>query len=633
MSEAALALLNADGDAPDIPEQSPSKRAIALLEGTAQVAERPRVTGIEHTKKVLSVFAQHPLTATTGLMENALGGVTGGIGSLVEAVTGSDPGTYSEKFAYEPRTEAGRQIADLGGEESGRIGETYDQVAGTGPAAQTFKERFPQFLSAASTVSGFGEIPRVARLSPRTIPTAPTVEEIVSNAASKQSMGAAAAVPSRLSTASPELQEAIRAEARSGGVDLEALDRHLEADSLPIRVRLTKGQATQDPVLISEEMNRRGKDQEFAARFNEQNQQLIDNLDEIRREASPNAVGNDPVQNGQQLIDSYKAMDQVETEKISAAYKAAEEANGGELPMDAPAFLKAADAVLKKKMKARYVPAEIAADLAEIRETGAMNLETFENLRTNLASEARKAERSGDGNAASAVRIVRDALENIEPLGAAKEVKPLFDEARKLAKARFDKLRSDPAYKAAIEDDAEIGQASPLADNFVDKYIVKGKAAHLDRMRENLAGDESASQVMAAGALNYLKSKAGIDPYTNRGNFSQAGYNKALADLAPKMETLVGPQITEQAQTLGNVANYVMSQPRGSFVNNSNSTVAAHAMNIAKGAAERSVNALVPGADLGTLGREKLAKRAEKKQVQESLKPGAGIGMKPKKGQ
>jgi len=567
------------------------------------------------------------------MLENAVSGVTGGVGSLVEAVTGSDPGTYSEKLAYRPRTEAGSQIAELGGEEAAKIGSVYDQVAGTGPLAQTIKERIPQFAAAAGTVSGLAEVPRLGRVSPHVSPLTPTVEQIVTDAASKQSMGAAAAVPSRLATASPELQAAIRAEARSGGVDLNTLDRHLEADSLPVRVRLTRGQATQDPVLISDEMNRRGKDPEFAARFNEQNQQLIDNLDEIRREASPNVVGNDPIQNGQQIVDSYKSIDQTSRDEINAAYKAARDANGGDLPMDAQAFTKTADAALKKNMKARYVPSEIAADLAEIRETGSMNFETFENLRTNLAAEARKAERSGDGNAAAAVNLIRDAIENVEPMGKAKEVKPLFDQARSLAKARFDRVKADPAYKAAIEDAAEVGQASPLADQFVEKYIVKGKGAHLDRMRENLANDPTANEVISAAALNYLKAKSGVNLYTNEGNFSQAGFNRALAEITPKLDRLVSPQAAEQIQTLGNVSRYVMAQPRGSFVNNSNTTVAAHAANIAKGVAERSVNAMVPGADLGTLGREKLAKRAEKKEVQEALKPGAGIGMKPKKGQ
>jgi len=257
-----------------------------------------------------------------------------------------------------------------------------------------------------------------------------------------------------------------------------------------------------------------------------------------------------------------------------------------------------------------------------------MDFEQFENLSTNLAAEARKAERSGDGNAAAAVNIVREQLESLPMTGEAKDLKPIADAARSAAKARFDRLKADPAYKAAVNDDVEAGEASALADDFIHKYVVKGKAAHVDRMRETLASDPIANETIAAGALNYLKSKSGVNMYTNEGNFSQAGYNRALSELMPKLESLVGPDTTEKVQTLGNVARYVQAQPRGSFVNNSNTTVAAHAMGLAKGVAERSVNALVPGADLGTLAREKLAAREERKAVRESLKPGAGL--KPK---
>ncbi len=666
MSEAALALLSSD-DSDEGPSDTPSKMAIDLLEGKGDpkvLLAGPRYEALKQKYRreaaeqsyellnrggIVNTANETVREIATGLAAQAWGGIRGlARVDPTSLFSGQGPGNEAQQaveeteqaLTYQPETQmAPWSPLNLPGKAIKGASELTFRLTDS-PLAATAVD---VGANAAMLLSGGraaatrrGEIPPTAApgapLSDIPVKAAePSLNEIVGQALSKQSMGAAAAVPSRLSGASPELQAAVRAEARTGGINPEALDRHLEADSLPIRMRLTKGQATQDPVLISEEMNRRGKDPEFAARFNEQNQNLIDNLDEIRRESAPNVVGNDPVQNGQQLVDSYKTIDQAAREEINTAYKAARDANGGELPMNAPAFTQAADAALKKNMKSRYVPTEIAADLAEIRESGSMNFETFENLRTNLAAEARKAERSGDGNAAAAINLVRDALENVEPIGRAKEVKPLFDQARSLAKARFDRLKADPAYRAATDDAAEIGQASPLADNFVEKFVVKGKSAHLDRMRENLASDAMANEVIAAGALNYLKAKSGVNLYTNEGNFSQAGFNRALSELTPKIETLIGNKATEQVQTLGNVARYIQAQPRGSFVNNSNTTVAAHAANLAKGAAERGVNAILPGADLGTLGREKLARRAEKKEVEESLKPGAGIGMKPKK--
>lgn len=88
------------------------------------------------------------------MLENALSGLTSGVGSVADAVTLSDPGTHD--FAYEPRTDAGKEIAALTAEEGAKVGEVYDKVAGEGPLATTVKERVPQALAAAGTVAGGG---------------------------------------------------------------------------------------------------------------------------------------------------------------------------------------------------------------------------------------------------------------------------------------------------------------------------------------------------------------------------------------------------------------------------------------------------------------------------------------------
>lgn len=426
---------------------------------------------------------------------------------------------------------------------------------------------------------------------------------------------------------SPELRQVVTQAAKQGELNPESFQRHVEADQLPIPIRLTRGQATQDVQQLSHEQNARAKHPELAARFNEQNKQLIENLDAVRQETSPTVVGSDHIQNGQTLVDAYKAMDAAASADISAKYKALEEANGGKFPVNGQSFVASADAALAKKMKGRYVPDAVKADLEDFRSGGQMTFESFENLRTNLAAESRKAERSGDGNAAAAINIVRESLENLPIEGEAANIKPLADAARTAARERFDRLRSDPAYKAAAEDSVGAGEASPLADDFVSKYVVRGKSAHIKKMREHLAGDEVAQETIAAGALNYLKNKAGVNAYTNEGNFSQSGYNKALSELLPKLGDIVPSETAETLQRIGNTARATQAQPRGSFVNNSNTLTAMaaeHVANIAEGAA----NYAAGGIPVGTYARKKLAGRGEKKFAEESLKPGAGVSMK-----
>jgi hypothetical protein len=70
---------------------------------------------------------------------------------------------------------------------------------------------------------------------------------------------------------------------------------------------------------------------------------------------------------------------------------------------------------------------------------------------------------------------------------------------------------------------------------------------------------------MAAGTVNWLKDKAGIVDET--GNFTQAGFNKALKQLddVKNMEQIFTPDAASQLKTLGNVARYTQAQPRGSF--------------------------------------------------------------------
>lgn len=599
-----------------------------------------------------------------------------------------DPRTTMEKvqeyLTYDPVSESGQageeQLAQAIGKVAAPVASAFERgataVGEVSPVAETFMREAPSAAVAAGGVMGLSPLVSPATSMLRAAPKAvasgakaavsgtATAGRAIAEAGESASdalvraLGgkvqprmrteaeadplrgfgadtASAAAASRINAVkniSPDLVEDLRAQVKRGPLNPEAVDRQIDADALPIRMRLMEGQASKDPEVWSREFNAKGRDPAIAARFNEQNQQLIDNLDEFRRQAAPQAVAHDSVQSGQNLIDAYKAIDDAATNEINAAYKAARDANGGDLPMNAPAFLSSADAALKKEMKARYVPPEIASDLADIRASGAMNFETFENLRTNLAAEGRKAERSGDGNAARAISLVREALENVEPIGRAKEVKPLFDNARSLAKARFDKIKADPAYKAAVNDDVGAGEASPLADKFVQKYIIGAPRAHVERMLGSLSSDDLAMETARAAPFNYLKQKAGIDPYRNEGNFSQHGYNRALAELMPKLDLLAGEDLAEQAQRLGRVAYDVKGEPAGSFPNRSNTFIAASA-EAAKGLAERSANTLIGGniVPVGSWAREKIDARTVAREQKERMRPAAGTLAKEKK--
>src|SRR6185503_10530210 len=623
MSEAALALLNDDSASSE--EETPSQRAISLLEGRAEPSDSPKRQSTPSISMAPVGAAEEGLRMVTRAVSGIPGGIAYGGAAIGRALglnvnPAQTMADVSEYFTHDPISESGKAAqadVDLTTQTLMRpVAKIADRAASSvgtvSPFAESLLREVPAAAGAASGIMGLSpfvspatqilrEVPgavssgaksaasTVASAGRRVAQAGEATSDAMLRAAGKEPMPASSAAPATsfgsdtlsaaaaspdIVAASPEIRAVVQRAAQEGGLNRDVLTRHLEADSLPIKMRLTKGQATQDPTQISIEQNARGKNPELARIFNEQNQNLIDNLDEIRREAAPNVVGQDHVQNGQYLIDAYKTADEPIVADIRAKYKALEEANGGQFPVDGKTFVEAADRALSKKLKGRYVPSQVAGDLADLRETGSMTFEQFENLRTNLAAEARKAERSGDGNAAAAVNIVRESLESLPMTGEAAKIKPLADTARAAAKARFDRLRADPAYRAAVDDGAEIGELSSLADDFVQKYVVKGKAANIKNMRDNLAADPQAAETIAAGALNYVKSKSGVNLYTNEGNFSQAGYNRALSELTPKLEFLLGEQVAERAQALGNVARYTQAQPRGAFVNNSNTFVA-----------------------------------------------------------
>jgi hypothetical protein len=620
------------------------KRATSGMPGTSTLGGRAPAADLRRVEAAA--------TMGTGMVGTVAGGLHGA-GALIRGYSPDEAAQgvqwWQDALTYQPRTPQGAEaVTDISQAMSsplnplswpGHVGEFLGgqaEESGMGPGISTIMRMAPE--TATAILGAPGKLPAAARQSlladaagakgtlGKAFDVLADARELPATGTSFGADTASAAAASRIDAAhnaSPELIADLRAQVRKGPLNPEAVDRQIDADSLPIRMRLTEGQASQEPSVLSVERNDRGKNPALAARYNEQNQQLVDNLDEFRSQVAPQAVAHDPVQSGQNIIDAYKQYDEAVRADINAKYQALRDAAGGDFPVNGQAFVTAADRALKSQMKGRYVPGEIAADMAELRDGGSMTFEQFENMRTNLAAEARKADRSGDGNAAAAINIVREALESLPLEGASAQLKPLADAARQAAKARFDRLRADPAYKASVEDDVGVGEASALADNFVQKYVVKGKGANVQRMLETLGADELAAETIRASGLNYLKSRAGIDPYTNEGNFSQDGYNKALAELTPKLERLVGPEMAEQLQRLGRVARAVQARPAGSFVNESNTFTAA-AGEGAKSTAEGIANQMAFGVPVGTWTRMGLQSREAAKITKERLRPAAG---------
>lgn len=472
-------------------------------------------------------------------------------------------------------------------------------AAPVAPAPAATPEAAPGFLDPSL------QVPAAATASPvaaRTTPAAPSLP------------------PPGLEHASDDLRLAVaQAQERGTPINPNVVQRHVEADTLPVPIRLTAGQATLDPSAISQEMNSRGGKAPLVPPefYNAQGRALAQNLDVIRQRAAPDVTADNPTDHGQVLIDQYKAMDAPVVADIDAKYQALRDANGGEFPVDAPQLLANTKAALKSQLLTGDAPASQMAALEDLAGEGRMSYEQFLNLRRNLGNVART---STDGNTRTAASIMVQQLEDLPLQGGAADMKPLADAARSAARARFQAMDADPAYKAAVNDGVRPGEASPLADNFVQKYLINNPRANVLQMRQNLAGQPLAMQTIPAATVDYLRGKAKADVET--GQFNAAGYNGVVDKLSPKFDALMDPASAATLQQVGNVAKYTTVQPKGSFVNNSN-TLVGMGLDVAKNRIGDALNTATLGAT-GTIAG--IAKGiGQVKASRAATAPGAGI--------
>lgn len=543
--------------------------------------------GQQAGQDVSDYVREHTITPAPN---TAAGKISGSLSS------GYNPLTWPSRFAGG----AGELSTDI----ATKLGASPEVAGGIGAAINTG-------IQAVPLIAGFKGA-QAASVKPNITPD--QAQQALNAQQSGKSMGAASTAPD-ISKASPELQASIAKSIKSGEtINNTTLGRHLEADSLPVPVPLTRGQAMQDVDVISSEMNNRGATK-LSQVYKAQNDALVANIQKIREDAGPEVFSTNPVEHGDTLINAYKDKAAIADADISAKYQALKDANGGQFPVDAPTLLQNATQALHKDLLFDHAPKAIMSTLNRLADTNNMTFENFESLRTNLARIQRSM--SADGNEKAAAGIIRDSMEQLPLSPAAASLKPLADEARAVARTQFQALENDPAYKAAVTD-------SVPADKFVHKYIISAPRDAVAKMAENMADNDAAKQTMGVAVVDHLKSAAGIDRQGN-GNFSQSMFNKNFEKLDPKLKYVLDPATAETMEKLGNVSRYTQIRPKGSYVNESNTLVGAIAEG-AKGTAEGLLNVAAKGIPIGT-GLRKLAEsRGAAKDFRKATEPGAGIG-------
>jgi hypothetical protein len=414
-------------------------------------------------------------------------------------------------------------------------------------------------------------------------------QEVVNGAHASQSMGAAA-VPTDVSKLTPETQAEIANAGKLGlPVNLTAIENHKLAETLPLPegtspLRLRKGQALQDDIQKSDEKNMRADPDTnniLSNSITDQDTKLGASIGEIRRRATPDIVQRNNMEHGQAAVDAIKTQDNQSLLDIRAKYKALADQNGGDMPIDSGTTINNINARLKKGAL-RNVAANngvISEIMGNLSSGEPMDFETFDNARTQLAA----VQRGADGPARTAAGIVHDELNNMPLTPEAAPLRDLSDVAKKAAKARFDMIDQNPAYKAVVDDNVPrdnkglhvVGADSPLAPTFMNNYALgngtNASPALVQRLKQAVP-DPALHESIEAATLNKLRDAAGIDA-TGKGTFNNASYRNAHNALEPKLPALLSPDSIANTQQLKQVSGLVNDEGKASTTNRSNTAL------------------------------------------------------------
>jgi len=557
---------------------------------------------------------------------STVGAVKGLVQSLPEIAGGKAPeiaakiaSQFEKEHGYSPTSEKGKEYLQS-------IGETFKGLVETATgSSMPLPPIVPEIAGITAGRTAAGQIERQfaqAKAGPK--PSAKIYD--FPSAQQEQTMaGVGAAQTNKASilqeainrAQSPELKKEL-SKINPETINSEVLNRRIEADTLPVPIKLTEGQATQDPTLISFERNERGLKQPLTEHLNQQNKALMENASLMKDRVAPDVFTENHVADAQGLISKIEDKAKANAEATKSAYQDLKDAAGGQFPVDGKLFADNAINVLNKEDRFDYLPSNIQRKLVDYQSgKKEMNFNLFENLRTDLAAEIRKAQRAGDGNQAYVLGQVRGELEKLPMVGETAEIKVLADKARGLAKSDFDLEAQNKLYSDVVNGKAD-------TKSFISKNIVNAPNKDFANTMALVADDPIAKQHLASGTLDLIIK----DSTDASGNFNTAKFAKHIDNLQVNGKLL--PLFGEEAKTLQQIANtgkLIESRPRGAFVNESNTLTGALGQ-YAKGAVEHGTNIAFKGLPVGTIGRTLLAKRTMKKQLEKTLSPTGGVQLK-----
>ena len=437
-------------------------------------------------------------------------------------------------------------------------------------------------------------------------------------------------IDAALANASPELQAHINAQEPTN-VNLPALEtRTLEEKH---GVNLTTGQRSGDTSKYSEEWNRRGETEDLTNHFKDQPVQLANAFEKAKVRHAPDIPSTaDASELGQHEINALSEKDAIRKANISSAYKELQDQNGGQFPIDIGKLDNNIKNSLSKNLKTNHLSDAVKNDLKDFYENP--TFESYEAMRTNLANEMRS---SSNGNARGAAYIVRQELENLPVFGEntgtpqAKQLKELADKARSLVVERSNVIKSNPAYKAAIKEAADLNETASQGEslnaaNFHKNYVASATPEAIRRMKSEIDPEHIANQAITFAELERAKN-AITNP--NATSVKANSFANFMQKDAPKLKESLPPEAMKDVMEIGLLSSKIGKPEAGTF--NYSNTYSSLIGDLAKqglaGAAEMKLAGLTSGASVPvvSLGKAILQKRTKDAFAKAAIDPKGGL--------
>lgn len=511
------------------------------------------------------------LTGGTGGTIGAVGGALGGLaGSIMEGDFGTQRGVErvaeaaqkgASDLTYAPRTQAGQE-----------------QVAAVGELASVLPPVVPLApeLGAAVRATGAGQ---------------------VAAASARKAADATKTSVQRIRQAAPAIAERVertikRTEVKpstrgsiGAAATPEELQRRAAAESLPVPIDLTKGQASRDQIQtqFERETAKMPEGAPLRERFAEQNQQIMQNFDAWVDQAGAEAPSMRAV--GKIVDEAIVNKSRRDKAEINVAYRAAEKAGEMEDPIELRGVVEhlndsapdAATAPLLNVARQRAIQLGIAAE----GEGGQLvpaptSLKNAERYR-QAVSRATDFEPTNVRQSA----IIKGLLDSeTEGLGG-----DLYKTARRKRELYARQYEDRAVVSSLLSTKRGSSDRRVALEDVFDHSILRGSLDDVRHMRRVLQTGGSEGQQawreLQGATLNWMKDQATKSVATDvRGNpiVSAHQLNKAIRELDAdgKLDFVFGKKGAEQLRDLNEISKLVQTAPPGAVnVSNTSSAILA----------------------------------------------------------